>query len=93
MPTFVQLVSCDEVPVGKCKVKYDIVYHPKGFGGLAILNLGKYEATLRICRLWMEWIDASRMWIGLGNHFNDRSGDLFCGYNFGDPWYGSYGSI
>ena len=82
VPTFVHLVGCDKVPVGKCKVKCDIVYHPKEFGGPAVLSLGKYEAALRICRLCMEWIDASRKWICLGKHFNERSGDLFADATF-----------
>jgi hypothetical protein len=38
--------------------------------GLGILHVEKFVAALRLRWLWLEWVDETREWIGLGNPSN-----------------------
>ena len=45
----------DKVTGGKCKVNREQVCKLKEYGGLGILNLGKFVADLRILCLCLDW--------------------------------------
>ena len=62
---------------GKCKVNWDLVCKPKERGGLGILNLDKFAMALRLRWLWLEWVDDSKTWIGLGNPCNSMDCEFF----------------
>lgn len=46
-------------------------------GGLGILNLKKFAAALRIRRLWFEWMDPIKPWVGLGNPCDKADRPIF----------------
>jgi len=49
---------------GKCKVNWERCSMPKEFGGLGILNLGRFARALRLRWLWHEWASPNKAWIG-----------------------------
>ena len=70
----------DKVSSGKCKINWDLVYKPKEYGGLGILNPGKFASVLRLRWLWIEWHDPPRSWLGLGMPCNKEDRDIFAGH-------------
>jgi hypothetical protein len=69
--------GCDKVIGGKCKVNWVKVCRPTEHGGLGILHLEKFAAALRLRWLWLEWVDESKTWIGLGNPCNAKDRVVF----------------
>ena len=69
--------GCDKVTSGKCKVNWELVYKPKIFGGLGILNLEKFSTALRLRWLWYEWADPPKTWVEMGTPCNDNDRDIF----------------
>jgi hypothetical protein len=63
--------GCDKVTCEKHKVNGNKICHPTKFGGLGILHLEKFAATLRLRWIWLEWVDEIKVWIGLGNPCNE----------------------
>jgi hypothetical protein len=49
---------------GKCKVNWTKTSLPKEFGGLSILNLGRFASTLRLRWVWHEWTSPDKAWVG-----------------------------
>ena len=67
----------DKVSGGKCKISWDLVYKPKQFGSLGVLNLDKFAKALRLRWLWFEWVDKSKPWIGMGSPCTEDDHILF----------------
>jgi hypothetical protein len=63
----------------KCKVNWDIVCHPKIYGGLCVLHLEKFASALRLHCPWLEWKDPTKIWVGHGNLCSKEDMDLFYG--------------
>jgi hypothetical protein len=59
--------GCDKVTSGKCKVNREKVCRPKKLERLEILHLEKFIIVLRLCCIWLEWVDETKEWIGSGN--------------------------
>lgn len=70
-------VGTDKVSGGKCKVKWEQVCRPKGFGGLGILDLDKFACDLRLCWPWIEWTEPKRAWVGLVHRSDEVNMDSF----------------
>lgn len=66
----------DKLSGRKCKINWDLVCKPKQYGALGLLNLDKYSNDLRLRWLWLEWVDTSKHWIGLGTPCTDDDRDL-----------------
>lgn len=64
----------------KCKVNWDIVCRPMMYGDLCVLNTKKFARALRLRWVWFEWKDLGKLWVGLGDPFDDKDYDLF--YSF-----------
>lgn len=55
----------EEITGGKCKVAWTLVARPIEFGGLGILDLGKFSRALRLRWLWFSWTNPERPWNGM----------------------------
>ena len=69
--------GCDKITGGKCKVNWEKVCRPTNLGGLGILNIDKFASALRQRWLWLEWVDDTKPWIGLGNPCNNDDKEIF----------------
>ena len=69
--------GCDKVTGGKCKVNWETVCRPTKLGGLGIVHLEKFASALRLRWLWLQWVDKTKAWIGLGNPCNKHDRELF----------------
>jgi hypothetical protein len=69
----------DTTTGAKCKVNWDIVRHPKIYGGLGILHLKKIALSLCLRWPWLEWKDPTKIWVGSGNPCTKEDMDLFYG--------------
>ena len=67
----------DKVTGGRCKVNWEQVCKPKEYGGLGILNLGKFATALRLRWLWLDWDELSRAWCGQETPCTAADRDLF----------------
>jgi hypothetical protein len=54
----------------KCKVNWEVVCHPKKYGGLGVLNMEKFATSLRLCWPWLEWKCPDKIWVGSGNPYS-----------------------
>lgn len=59
--------GADKATGAKCKVNWKVVYRPKEYGGLGVLNTDKFARALRLRWLWYEWNEPRKLWVGLGN--------------------------
>jgi hypothetical protein len=62
---------------GKCKVAWTLVARPTVFGGLGILDLGKFSRALRLRWLWFSWTAPDRPWRGTKLPVDDGDVALF----------------
>jgi hypothetical protein len=73
----VSSAASDKVTGGKCKVNWELVWKPKEFRGLGILNLKKFASSLKLIWLCNEWVDDSKPLVGIGNPCTPNDHDLF----------------
>lgn len=67
----------DKTTGAKCKVNCDTVCRPLAYRGLGVLNTNKFARALRLCWLWFEWKEPTKMWVGLGNPCVAQDYDFF----------------
>jgi hypothetical protein len=53
------------------------VCRPTKLAGFSILHLDKFAVDLRLRWLWLEWLDESKAWFGLGNLCYGEAQELF----------------
>jgi len=62
---------------GHCLVNWPTVTRPKDLGGLRVPDLDKFSRALRLRWLWQEWVDTSKLWVGMKVPCNDLDRALF----------------
>jgi hypothetical protein len=62
---------------GKCKIKWTKTTMPSELGGLGVLDLNKFVATLRLRWLWQEWSTPDKAWIGMEVPCTENDRQLF----------------
>lgn len=67
----------DKTTGAKCKVNWNSVCRPTDLGGLGILDLAKFASALRLRWPWFEWMELSKMWVGMANPCDELDHDLF----------------
>lgn len=66
-----------ELTGGNCKVAWTAVAKPVEYGGLGIIELGRFSRALRIRWLWFSWSSPGRPWCGSELPIDDDVLDLF----------------
>ena len=69
--------GADKVSGGQCKVNWKTICRPKRLGGCGVLDLHMYARALRLRRLWCEWKEPGRAWVGMGNPCDSMDRELF----------------
>lgn len=67
----------DKITGGKCKVNWDTVCRHTHLGGLVVLQLEKIAHALRLRCPWLEWKERTKIWVGMGNPYDETNMDLF----------------
>jgi hypothetical protein len=66
-----------ELTGGNCKVAWAAVAKPVEYGGLGIIDLGRFSRALRLRWLWFSWTSPERPWCGSELPIDDEDLALF----------------